>query len=137
MPRAKPIRPTRKMRQAALAALHGVVRNDSVPPYVRAKAAAALLNNGKEVADDPVFARDPDAPKIYAVLPDNGRQPDVRYGKYDEDQIVIIVPNGFPFEVQPESFYKDVPKPAPDPRIAMRNRAKTLALSALSEDVGA
>ena len=87
---------------------------------VTTKAAAALLNNCKD-ADADAILQDDDRPWTVVILPDKGNDPGVRYGQCEERQSVIIAPS----EAQPESYYKDVPKPAPDPRIAMRNRAET------------
>ncbi len=121
MPRAKPTKPTRKMRQAALAALHDVVKDAASPPYARTRAAATLLGADKaEREADPIFPADPDAPKRYVILPDNGRDPNVRYGIYDDDQRIVIVPVGWPMEVHPESHYASVEKPAD-----MRSRSRT------------
>ena len=43
MPRARPTRPTKRMRQAALAVLHSTATDPAQPGYVRSKAASALL----------------------------------------------------------------------------------------------
>jgi hypothetical protein len=133
MPRSKPTKPTRKMRQAALAALHSVVRDDSVPPYVKAKAAASLLGADRPDAADVLMERDPDAPRRYVVLPAKDGDPNVRYGLYSEDQMVVLVPHGWPMEIQPEAHYAGVPRPAPDPRFAARMRAKMLPAPELIE----
>jgi hypothetical protein len=134
MPRAKPTKPTRKMRQAALSALHDAVTDAAVPPYAKVRAATALLgaDRSESSRDGAAFDRDPDAPRTYAVLPDKGNNPQIRYGLYDENQAVVIVPSGWPLEVHPESHYAGVPKPA---ALATRNR-ETLALPAPDEDEG-
>ena len=78
------------------------------------------------VLDDPEpdeIERDPDAPRTYVILPDNGRQADVRYGLYAEDQVVVIIPPGFPSEIQPEAFYADVAKPI---GVIARHRVRAL-----------
>jgi hypothetical protein len=108
----------RRQKALAIKALTAIVSSPDAAEYVRAKAAAALLNNGRDAPDSDTPLRDPDAPRIYTVLPDNERQPDVRYGLYDEDQFAVIVPKGWPMEVTPESHYAGVPKPLPDPRFA-------------------
>jgi hypothetical protein len=129
-------RVNRKQRALAIRALTAIVSSPDAAEYVKAKAAAALLNNCKD-ADADAILQDDDRPWTVVILPDKGNDPGVRYGQYEERQSVIIVPSGFPSEVQPESYYKDVPKPAPDPRIAMRNRAETLRLSGPDEDEAA
>ena len=103
----------RKQRADAIKALASIVRSD-VQPYVKAKAAAALLNNGREPEDDNrAFARDPNEPRKLVVLPDKGNDPGVRFGIYEENQVVAIIPAGYPadHEVQPEESYAHVPKP--------------------------
>ena len=121
----------RKQKALAIKALTAIVSSPDAAEYVKAKAAAALLNSGRSEVDIPLL--EPDAPKRFVILPAKG-DPGERYGQYDVDQRVIIVPSGFPFEVRPESFYTHVPKPGPDPRIAMRNRAKMLALPGSTPD---
>jgi hypothetical protein len=111
MTRRKPTRPTKRQRADALAALHGTVTDDSVPPYAKVRAAAALLGADRPESADAFVERDPDAPRKYIVLPDNGRNPNVRYGLYSEEQLTVVVPAGFPMEVMPESHYRDVAKP--------------------------
>ena len=96
---------------------------------MKAKAAAALLNNGKDAPDSDIL-RDPDAPQMYAVLPDNVRQADLRYGVYSDDQTVVIVPDGWPMEVMPESHYAGVARPVG----VVENRAERRRLAAPSED---
>jgi hypothetical protein len=133
MPRAKPTRPTKKMRVAAIAALHDAVTDSAVPPYAKIRAATALLGADRAESVDDRPARDPDAPRIYTILPDNGRNSNVRYGLHDEAQTVVIVPAGYPCEIQPESFYAGVPKPAD--RLS-RNRPMMLAAPELFGDDG-
>lgn len=91
MPRAKPSRPTKKMRQAALEALHTVVRDGAVAPYVRAKAAASLLGADREAPDSHAPLLDPDAPRTLIFLPDNGRgRGPVKLGPQEDSGIVIF-----------------------------------------------
>jgi hypothetical protein len=103
----------RKQKALAIKALTSIVQSDDAQPYVKAKAAAALLNGGREPTDDPAFARDPDAPRKLIVLPDKENDPGVRFAIYEENQVVAIIPAGYPadHEVQPEEFYAHVPKP--------------------------
>ena len=85
MPRSKPTKPTRKMKQAALKALHGAVTDDAVPPYAKIRAASALLGAAK-AADDALPDVDPDAPKTVVFLPQKDRLPGQRS---DESQIAF------------------------------------------------
>jgi hypothetical protein len=100
-------------RAAAIAKLAEIVDNDSVAPYVAAKAAAALLSAEKiDRGDDP--DGDPDAARTYLTIPDNQRDPGVRYGLHSpETQRTVIVPTwaGFPLELQPESHYSAIEQP--------------------------
>ena len=101
-----------RQRAAAIAALHRTVENPNAPEYTRIKAAASLIQAAR-IDEDAAPERDPDAPRKYVILPDNGRNPNVRYGLFAEGQGVVIVPRGYPYpEIQPEEFYKDAPKPA-------------------------
>jgi hypothetical protein len=98
--------------------------------HVRQKAAAALLASAREEGAEPA---DPDAPITYTILPDNQRDPGVRYGiTGDPNQRVVIVPAGFPLEVRPESDYSDVPKPKGV--VARRAEAKALVEAAMAAD---
>ena len=68
MPRSKPTKPTRRMKQAALKALHGAVTDDAVPPYAKIRAATALLGAARaDEADTP--ERDPNEPRTIVFLP--------------------------------------------------------------------
>lgn len=121
------------MKQAALAALHSVVTDDSAPPYAKAKAAASLLGAERPQSRDSAWGEpDPDADESWRpiFLPAKDGDSTVRYGQWREGQRVFIIPPGFKSEIQPEEFYKDVPKPAP---VAPRNR-ETLALPGPDED---
>jgi hypothetical protein len=82
MPRAKPTKPTRKMKQDALKALHRIVES-SAPGYVQARAAVALLNNGRE-PDGALPGADPDAPRTIIFLPKKGKHP----GQRDDESMV-------------------------------------------------
>jgi hypothetical protein len=133
--RTPPHRVNRKQRASAIAALSKIVADESVAPYVQAKAASALLGADRAAADEP--QRDPDAPRKFVILPANGRDANVRYGLYDDDQIVVQVPTGWPMEVMPESHYRDVPKPVGvADRLARIRAAERLALPAPDEDDG-
>jgi hypothetical protein len=103
-------RVNRKQRALAIRALTAIVSSPDAAEYVKAKAAAALLNYGKDVDADAIL-QDDDRPWKVIILPDKFIDPGVRYGQYEDRQGVIIVPDGFPLEVQPESFYAHVPKP--------------------------
>jgi len=124
-------------RQKALAirTLEKAIADPATPPYAAVTAARTLLNDGREVDADPIFNADPDAPKPCVTLPCNGRDADVRFGKYEEDQRVIIVPAGYPMEVMPESHYAGVPKPI-GVAVRHRKRAEMLALPGPDEDEG-
>lgn len=109
MKRRTPAHKVNKRQKAlAIKALTSIVESDDAQPYVKAKAAAALLNNGREPADG-LPERDPNEPRKYVILPAKDGDANVRYGLHDPDQLVVIVPRGFPAEVRPEEFY--VPKP--------------------------
>ena len=109
MKRRTPAHKVNKRQKAlAIKALTSIVELDDAQPYVKAKAAAALLNNGREPADG-LPERDPNEPRKYVILPAKDGDANVRYGLHDPDQLVVIVPRGFPAEVRPEEFY--VPKP--------------------------
>jgi hypothetical protein len=103
-------RVNKRQKALAIRALTSIVESPDVAEYVRAKAAAALLNNSKDVDADAIL-QDDDRPWKVIILPDKFTDPGVRYGQYEDRQGVIIVPTGYPLEVQPESFYKDAPKP--------------------------
>jgi hypothetical protein len=137
MPRAKPSRPTKRMRQAALAALHDAVTDDAVPPYAKVRAATALLGADRPQSRDSAWGEpDPDADESSwrpIFLPPKDGDSTVRYGKYYENQRVFVIPDGYAKEVQPEAFYAHVAKPA---AIAARNRAEPLALPGPDEDDG-
>ena len=100
---------SRRQRADAIEALHRTVENPNAPEYTKIKAASAIINAAR-IDDDGLPERDPNEPRKYVILPAKG-DPNERYGLYDDDQLVVIVPRGFPAEVQPEGFYKDVPKP--------------------------
>lgn len=77
MPRARPTRPTKRMRQAAIAALHATVTDPAQPGYVRSKAASALLAADKpepseEEAESARKLKDSNGP-ARVFLPANGR----------------------------------------------------------------
>ncbi len=112
-------------RQKALAirTLEKAITNPATPAHAAVTAARTLLNDGREVDADPI-ERDPDAPRRFVILPDNGRDPNVRYG-----QRVVIVPPGWPMEVQPEAHYAGVAKPA-DIRFGRARPAELLAITA-------
>ena len=120
-------------RQAALNALASIVEKENVADYVKAKAAATLISADKPDPEDNLD-HDPDAPITYTILPDNQRNPQVRYGLHSPGQRIVIVPvhAGFPLEVRPESFYADVPKPAG--RVAEREAAKERVAEAMAAD---
>ena len=107
-------RVNRKQKALAIKALSEIVQSDA-QPYVKAKAAAALLNNGREPADG-LPERDPNEPRKLVVLPDKGNDPGVRFGIYEPDQLVAIVPaECYGDPVMPEEFYAAYPKPAGTP----------------------
>ena len=104
MKRRTPAHKVNKRQKAlAIKALTSIVELDDAQPYVKAKAAAALLNNGREPADG-LPERDPNEPRKYVILPAKDGDANVRYGLHDPDQLVVIVPRGFPAEVRPEEF---------------------------------
>jgi hypothetical protein len=108
--RTRTHKPTSKQRSDAIAALHSIAVDPNEPGYVKHKAAAAILAADRADDADPEMADAADP--IFTVLPDNGRNPNVRFGLVGDDkQRVVIVPRGFPYEVRPESYYADVPKP--------------------------
>lgn len=83
MPRARPTRPTKRMRQAALAVLHSTATDPAQPGYVRSKAASALLAADKpepseEEAESERKLKDLNGPRR-AVLPANGRDAPPRF----------------------------------------------------------
>ena len=62
------------MKQAALAALHAVVSDESQPGYVKSKAAAALLAADRpEPPPEDKPETGPDTASLRVVLPSNGR----------------------------------------------------------------
>jgi hypothetical protein len=63
----------RRQKALAIKALTSIVESPDAAEYVRARAAAALLNNGKDAPDSDVPMREPDAPGAIIILPDNGR----------------------------------------------------------------
>jgi hypothetical protein len=67
-------------RQKALAikALTSIVESPDAATYVVAKAAAALLNNGKDAPESDVPLLDPDAPRTVIFLPRRDRHPGQR-----------------------------------------------------------
>lgn len=130
-------RVNKRQRAAAIKTLAAIVESPDAAEYVKAKAAASLLNDDREATDADSFAADPDAPRRFVILPDNGRQSNVRYGLHSEDQCVVIVPKGWPMEVMPESHYAGVTKPAGVADRSSRNRAEMLALPRPDEDEAA
>ena len=66
-------RVNRRQKALAIKALTSIVESRDAAEYVRARAAAALLNSGKEAPDPDAPLRDPDAPCAIIILPDNNR----------------------------------------------------------------
>ena len=120
-----------------MAALHSAVTDEAVPSYAKVRAATALLGADRpERSPDSGWGRDPDESWRRPVfLPPKNGDSTVRYGQWREGQRIFIIPPGFKSEIQPEEYYKDVPKPtAADPRIAARERAKMLMLSGPADE---
>lgn len=119
-------RVSRRRRAAAITVLAEIATDPNAPAHARATAARTL------VLDDPAEVdREPEDEAIstYVILPSNGRDACVRYGLYAEGQSIVIVPPGFPPEIQPESHYAHVPKP-PGVHAKRAARAAALALPA-------
>ena len=92
-------RVSRRRRAAAITVLAEIATDPNAPAHARATAARTL------VLDDPAEVdREPEDEAIstYVILPSNGRDACVRYGLYAEGQSIVIVPPGFPPEIQPE-----------------------------------
>jgi hypothetical protein len=103
---------SQRQRAKAISTLASIVADESIAPYVRAKSANALIGAAK-IDDDALPEVDPDAPRKLIVLPDNGRDPGVRFGIYEENQGVAIVPaECYDDPVMPEAHYAGYPKPA-------------------------
>ena len=88
MPRARPTRPTKRMRQAALAALHSTVTDPAQPGYVKAKAASALLAADRpepsdEEADSAKKLKDFNG-TARVILPANGRDAQPRFATRED-----------------------------------------------------
>jgi hypothetical protein len=110
MPRAKPTRPTRRMRQAALAALHAAVTDPAQPGYVRSKAASALLAADKpepseEEAESERKLKLAHAP-CRVFLPANGRDAPPRFATREDaeasDALVAIFETPEAAEARPK-----------------------------------
>ena len=88
MPRAKPTRPTRRMRQAAIRALHATVLDDAQPGYAKTRAAAALLAADKpeQSEEEAESARKLKAVSVLArvILPANGRDAQPRFATRED-----------------------------------------------------
>jgi hypothetical protein len=112
MPRSKPTKPTRKMKQAALAALHDVVKDSGAADYTKVRAATALLgaDRSSESADDPLFPADPDAPRVVVHLPWNGRD-HVKFG--GDGSIVVENTAGHPLDM-PDKIRARSHRPRPE-----------------------
>ncbi len=122
-------RVNKRQRALAIKVLTSIVESPDVAEYVRQKAAQTLLQGDPDAPDTgSVVERDPDAPRKYVVLPDNGRNPHVRYGLYDEGQLTAVVPAGWPSEIRPESDYASVERPGD---LLAARRAKLLPAAEL------
>ena len=66
-------RVNRRQKALAIKALTAIVELPNAAEYVRARAAAALLNGGKEAPESDVPLRDTDEPRTIIFLPDNHR----------------------------------------------------------------
>jgi hypothetical protein len=78
--------------------------NDAVPTYAKVRAAATLLG-ADEAASAGEIEGDSDTLRSCIVQPDDGRN--ATYGLYSETQAVVIVPQGWPMDIQPESHHVD------------------------------
>jgi hypothetical protein len=111
----------RRQKALAIRALTAIVSSPDAAEYVKAKAAAALLNNGRDAPDPDAPLRDPDAPQVVVTLPWNGRD----HVKFGDQGNGIIIENT-----------ANHPLDMPD-RIrahARRRRAEMLALPVPDED---
>jgi hypothetical protein len=66
-------RVNRRQKALAIKALTAIVESPDAAEYVRGRAAAALLNNGKDAPESDVPLRDPAVPRAIIFLPDNHR----------------------------------------------------------------
>ncbi len=66
-------RVNRRQKALAIKALTSIVEAPDAATYVVARAAAALLNGGKDAPDSDVLLRDPDAPGTIIFMPRKGK----------------------------------------------------------------
>ena len=82
-------RVNRRQKALAIRALTAIVESPDAAEYMRARAAAALLNGAREAPDSDVPLRDPNAPGTKIFLPDNGRNPNVKFGPQGNTSPII------------------------------------------------